>query len=240
MPEKNLKQRIHDGEIIECVGIPTDIERGRLEEILAIREFDLLSLDSQHVAHNEERIISCCELIREYDKPTRIRIKHTRHAYLVGTYLDLGPDGVMVPEVEEEETVDEALSAFYYPRKGKRSWGGLTRAGLDQSLDRLGYADWWNNHGTLSLQIESVKAVLDARKLAKDGVDMLSFGANDLMFSIEANRGFPFKTIDECIRHVISEVSDLPVGVGVRAENEKERDQALELGATILVERIDC
>lgn len=240
MAEKNLKQRIHDGEVIECVGIPIDIERGRLEEILAIREFDLLALDCQHSPHNEERIVSCCEMLREYGKPTRIRIKHTRHAYLIGTYLDLGPDGVMVPEVEEEEVVDEALAAFYYPQKGKRSWGGLTRAGLDQSIDRLGYAEWWNNHGTLALQIESVKAALDARKLAKPGVDMLSFGANDLLFSIEASRGFPFKTVDECVRHVISEVCDLPASVGVRAENDEERERALELGATVLIERIDC
>tara|TARA_B100001123_G_C15090935_1_gene939624 strand:- start:180 stop:899 length:720 start_codon:yes stop_codon:yes gene_type:complete len=237
---KRLKQRIHEGETIEVVGVATDIERGRLEEILAIREFDLIAIDSQHSAHNEERIVSFCELAREFEVPTRIRIKHTRHAYLVGTYLDLGPGGVMIPEVEEESTVDEALAAFYYPQQGRRSWGGLTRDGLDQSLDRLAYAEWWNNHGTLTLQIESVRAVLDARKLAKPGVDMLSFGANDLLFSIEASRGYPFKTVDECVKHVISEVSDLPVGVGVRAENGEERDQARELGATILIERIEC
>ena len=124
---KRLKQRIHEGETIEVVGVATDIERGRLEEILAIREFDLIAIDSQHSAHNEERIVSFCELAREFEVPTRIRIKHTRHAYLVGTYLDLGPGGVMIPEVEEESTVDEALAAFYYPQQGRRSWGGLTR-----------------------------------------------------------------------------------------------------------------
>ena len=71
-------------------------------------------------------------MARELNLPVQIRIKHTLHAYLIGNYLDLGPSGIMVPEVESEAIVDEAVNAFYYPQMGKRSWGGIHRVGLDE------------------------------------------------------------------------------------------------------------
>ena len=51
--------------------------------------------------------------------PTQFRIKNTRNAYLIGNYLDLGPFSIVVPQVEDEETVDEAIDAFYYPQSEK-------------------------------------------------------------------------------------------------------------------------
>ena len=55
--------------------------------------------------------------------PVQFRIKHTRHAYLIGNILDLGPMAIEVPLVEDEAIVDEALAAFYYPQVGKTQLG---------------------------------------------------------------------------------------------------------------------
>ena len=59
--------------------------------------------------------------------PVQFRIKNTRHAYLIGNVLDLGPMAIEVPLVEDEAVVQEALDAFYYPQVGHRSWGGPAR-----------------------------------------------------------------------------------------------------------------
>ena len=158
-----------------------------------------------------------CAIAQDLSIPVRIRIKHTQHAYLIGTYLDLGPSGIMIPEVASEDIVDQGIASFYYPQRGKRSWGGPARVGLSARSDRLEYAAWWNDYGTLTLQIESVEAVIHARQLAKPGVDVLSFGLNDLMFSIEAHPQFPIRSYEDCIRHVLDQLDGTGVRIGLRA-----------------------
>ena len=177
-------------------------------------------------------------MARELNLPVQIRIKHTLHAYLIGNYLDLGPSGIMVPEVESEAIVDEAVNAFYYPQMGKRSWGGVNRMGLDERPDRLEYAAWWNAYGWLAIQIESVEAVINAAQLARPGVDVLNFGPNDLMFSIEAHPQFPFRTVEDCVKHVLGQVKDTPVKVGMSAETPEERDRYVNWGVTVFPKRI--
>ena len=224
MAEKTMKERIRDGEIINCLGVPMDIERGALEDILAENDCDYLNVDAQHGPFNEAHLVSFCKMAEALNLPAQVRIKHTQHAFLVGNYLDLGPSSVMMPEVEVEEVVDTALNAFYYPQVGKRSWGGIHRLRLDERPDRLDYASWWNAYGWLSIQIESVEAVINAGKLAKPGVDVLSFGPNDLLFSIESHPSFPFRTVDDCVKHVLDQLAGTDVKVGMGGTpRERER-----------------
>ena len=98
-----------------------------------------------------------------------------------------------MPEVRQQATVREAVHFFYYPQFGGRSWGGSARHGIQDRSDRLEYAAWWNETGVLWLQLESVDAVINCRQLAREGVDVLTFGPNDLLFDIERYRNPPFR-----------------------------------------------
>lgn len=208
-----LKQRIHSGETIKIAGASINTTQSQLEEILSQDDYDLVGVDSQHSAFNEEKLVTFCNTAEELGIPVQLRIKHTRHAYLIGNMLDLGPLAIVVPQVEEEATVDEAIDAFYYPQVGKRSWGPSNGYGFTGG-DRLEYAEWWNNNGILILQLESPNAVVNARKLAKPGVDMFVFGANDLNFSLESYEDPPLKTVEECIQHVVEQMEGTNVKVG--------------------------
>ena len=122
MPKSpSLKQRINAGEIITIASVSMDATPEELERVAA--ECDMFSVDSQHSALSEEKLVAFCAGAEVVDMPVQFRIQHTRHAYLIGRYLDLGVTAIMVPEVREEATVDEAMRFFYYPQKGKRSWG---------------------------------------------------------------------------------------------------------------------
>src|SRR5919106_6959520 len=131
MPEQeSLKQRIHHGDIVVGVSVPIQTDRSRLETILSQDAYDFVAVDSQHSPYNEERLVAFCAMAEGVGIPVQFRIKHPRHAYLIGNILDLGPWGIEVPLVETEAIVEEALAAFYYPQQGKRSWGGNARYGI--------------------------------------------------------------------------------------------------------------
>ena len=238
MQEKDpLKQRIRRGEIIVGVSAPLDSDRRRLEDILSKDTYDFISLDSQHSPYNEEKLVTFCSIAEDLGMPVQFRIKNTRHAYLIGNVLDLGPMAIEVPLVEDEAVVDEALDAFYYPQVGHRSWGGAARHGVNGRDDRLEYAKWWNEHGVLCLQMETLAAVTNARHLAKPGVDCLTWGPADLAFDMEAHPEHPFQTVDDCLRHVLKQLEGTTVRISFRNGTPDQRQRYIDMGITVFMER---
>ncbi|MCZ6679660.1 MAG: aldolase/citrate lyase family protein [Candidatus Poribacteria bacterium] len=235
MPEKSLKQRIHDGEVLVGGGASVATDPDQLRRILDGATFDFISTDSQHSAFNEERLVTFCKVADEFDMPVQFRIKHTRNAYLIGNYLDLGTTGIEVPQVELESTVDEAVNYFYYPQIGKRSWGGTSRPVASEHSGRVEYAKWWSENGVLWMQIESINAVTNARKLAKPGVDCLSFGPADLSFSIEGYPHHWLKSVDDCARHVAEQLKGTGIAVCLRGVAPENRDRYIDMGITMFL-----
>jgi 2-keto-3-deoxy-L-rhamnonate aldolase RhmA len=233
----NLKQRINQGETILGVTTIVSIERDRLEALIESGPYDFVWVDSQHSPFNEESLVGFCLMAQDMGVPVQVRLKHTSHASLAGNYVDLGPSGVEVPQVETAATVDEAIDAFYYPQAGKRSWGGVARVGIEGRSDRLEYAEWWGETGVLWVQIESVDAVTNARELAKAGVDCLSFGPADLSFSLEAHPHHPFNNVDDCVRHVVEQLRDTHATVCFRNYEPSARQKYIDMGVTVLLER---
>ncbi|MCG9129456.1 hypothetical protein JT359_17850 [Candidatus Poribacteria bacterium] len=235
MSEYNLKQRIRNGELIYGASVSMMIDKDSLASRVENGNYDFVAVDSQHAAYNEDRLVDFCNMADSLDIPVNFRIKHTRNTYLIGNYLDLGPSGIEVPQVEMEDTVDEAVAYFYYPQQGIRSWGGGARKNSD-SMDRLEYADWWNNFGILWMQVESIESVTHARRLAKSGVDCLSFGPTDLTFSMEGHPNHALQSVDECVQYVVQELKDSPTAVCFRNGNPSTREKYADMGVTVFLE----
>ena len=233
---ESLKQRIRSGKIVIGVSAPFDADKSQLEDILSKDNYDFLSVDSQHSPYNEERVVEICGLAAELGIPVQFRIKHTRHAYLIGNILDLGPLGIEIPIVEEEATVDEAIDAFYYPQVGKRSWGGAARYGIEGRGERLEYADWWNRTGILCIQMETVRAVTNVRRLAKPGIDCLTWGPNDLLFDLESHPEHPFRNVDDCVRHALKQLQGTDAKISFRSYSPENRNKYIDMGVTVLME----
>jgi 2-dehydro-3-deoxyglucarate aldolase/4-hydroxy-2-oxoheptanedioate aldolase len=179
-------------------------------------------------------------MAEELGLPVQLRIPHTRHTYLIGRYFDFGPAAILVPEVMDEASVEEAVAWSYYPQVGRRSVGGDARYGrkaMGGQFNRLAYAEWWNNQVVLAIQLESIEAISNARQLAKPGVDYVAFGPNDLSFSLEAHPEFPLKTVDNCMRNVAAQLKDTGIRLGMAVMTvPEERDKYLEMGITIFQE----
>ena len=237
MPDQDsLKQRIHKGELIIGASVPITADRGMLEDILGRDSYSFFSVDSQHSAFSEESLVEFCATAEGLGIPVIFRIKHTRLSYLVGNLLDLGPTGAEVPQVEEVETVEESVAYFYYPQQGKRSWGGGARWGVKDRPDRLEYAEWWNSTGVLWMQVESIEAITNMRKLIKPGIDCFSWGPMDLSFNRESQPDHPFKTDDDCLRYALQQLKGTDVTLCYRNFEPALRDKYIQMGVTLLLE----
>lgn len=237
---KTLRQRIAAGDVLVALRGSLKTTKSQLAEIWATGRYDYIWIDGQHTAFSEEDLVTYCAAAEDLGIDVQLRIPHTRDAHKVGRYLDLGPSAVLVPEVMTEAEVDDAIAYAYYGPIGRRSWGGGARRGLRsvaKGLDRLAYAKWWNDYVILSIQVESVEAVTNIRQLAKPGVSVVTFGPNDLSFSLEAHPDYPLKSVDECMRNVAAQLdgSGIRIAMGTGTKPE-EREKYLAMGVTLFQE----
>lgn len=237
---KSLKQKIKDGDVVVALRPDITISREDLKAAASKGSYDLIYVDGQHTPFSDAELVQISKLGAELGLPVQFRIPHTRNTYLIGRYLDMGLGGILVPEVESTDVVDEAIAYAYYPPIGRRSWGGGARLGTVQNGKRLSnteYAAWWNDNVILSVQIESIKSVEMAKSLAKPGIDYLAFGPNDLTFDLGRHPEYRFKTSDECTRYVYEQVKSDGIRLGMAILTEPgERQKYLDMGLTMYQE----
>lgn len=231
---KTLRNRMAAGDILVALRGSLTTTKAQLEEIWSTGRYDYIWIDGQHTAFTEQQLVDYCAAAEELGIDVQLRIPHTRQAHMVGRWLDFGPSAVLVPEVMEPETVDDAIDYAYYGPIGRRSWGGRARRGMGMNLDRHGYAAWWNDYVILAIQVESVEAVTNIRKLAKPGVSVVTFGPNDLSFSLEDHPEYPLRTVDDCMRNVAAQLegTGIRLAMGTPTPNG-EQDKYLEIGVTL-------
>ena len=72
------------------------------------------------------------------------------------------------------------------------------------------------------------------RKLAKPGVSVVTFGPNDLSFSLEDHPDYPLRTVEDCMHNVAAQLAGtgicLAMGTGT---SPAERDKYLKMGVTL-------
>jgi 2-keto-3-deoxy-L-rhamnonate aldolase RhmA len=120
---ESLKSRIQSGETIVGASIRMWATKADIEHTMSLRNYDYLSVDAQHSPFSEENLANVSEIANEMGIPIQLRIKHTQFTFTIGNMLDLGPSMIEVPQVEDLNTVHDAVANFNYPQKGKRSWG---------------------------------------------------------------------------------------------------------------------
>jgi 2-keto-3-deoxy-L-rhamnonate aldolase RhmA len=235
--QSNVRARMAAGE--ELVALRADIgwSKDQLAAAWASGEYGLIWLDAQHSPYTDHLLVSFTGAAEELGIPVQLRIPHTRDAHKVGRFFDLGITGALVPEVMEPATVQDALDFAYYGPLGRRSWGGPNRLGLrtrGAPTTRREYAAWWNETVLLSIQIESVQTVTNIARLVRPGITHVTWGPNDLEFSLDLHPEYPLRTVEACMENVAQQLQ----GTGIRiamgtATTAAERQKYRELGVTI-------
>jgi len=149
-----------------------------MSEIAGICGYDFILLDGEHGVFSEGDYLHTLQVLASTDALALIRLaKHDLPA--VGRYLDMGADGIVVPNVSTAEQARALARAMLYPPHGTRGLAldRVTRYGLD--LDA--YLSAPRGNACLIVIIESALGVANAEDiLAVDGVDGAIIGPFDL------------------------------------------------------------
>lgn len=161
---------------------------------------DYVVIDLQHGTATEHDLPALSTAIRLAGATPLGRVRHA-HPADIGRALDLGCDGVIVPNVESAEQAAAVAGACNYPPAGYRSAGGAMAR---------------EPHPLCIIMVESRQAMAELpATLALPGVDGIYVGPRDLSYSL----GCPLDPADPVLRPAFEKIwaecaaAGKPVGV---------------------------
>lgn len=177
MRVNKAKRRMLEGKA--AIGVEVHFGSPLAAEIFSLLDFDFVQVDNQHGSWNQESTMSAFRSICLGSAVPIARVQQNDF-YAIGSLLDRGALGIVVPMVETVEQARAAALAVRYPPRGGRSSGAFG-AGFHGS----DYESWINEEVFLAVQIESKLAVENVEKImAVDGIDGCWIGPADLAKSM--------------------------------------------------------
>ena len=192
--------------------------------LLAAAGLDYVVIDLQHGGATEADLPAMTSAIRLAGATPVARVRHA-HTADIGRALDLGCEGVIVPNVDSAAQARQAASAVRYPPAGHRSAGGVLAAGEPFCL----------------VMAESAAALdeLDAT-LAVDGIDGLYVGPRDLSFSLGCELDPDDPVLNRALQRIWTACEAAGKPVGVHAMDGPTARRYREAGCTFITTVADA
>jgi 4-hydroxy-2-oxoheptanedioate aldolase len=171
--------------------------------LLAAAGVDYVVVDLQHGGATEHDLPGLTSAIRLAGATPIGRVRHA-HPADIGRALDLGCEGVIVPNVNSAAQAREAAGACRYPPAGYRSGGGAMAGGEPFCI----------------IMVESAQALaeLDAT-LAVDGVDGIYVGPRDLSYSLGCELDPDDPVLKPALEQIRSAAAEAGKPVGIHASD---------------------
>lgn len=200
-----LKRTIASGKSVGVVWL--SLGSVAMVELAARAKPDAIVIDMQHGLW-ERRDLEAAIGIVPSSIPVIVRVAENS-ALSIGTALDAGAEGVIVPLIESAEEARRAVSYCKYPPHGIRSGGGVRPL-----QDFVSYVEAAEDIAVI-LMVETAQGVANVAEIAAtSGVDMLFIGTGDLALSIGT---FPQPLHDHAVAcadvHRASRAEWVPCGI---------------------------
>jgi 2-keto-3-deoxy-L-rhamnonate aldolase RhmA len=206
------------------VGTILTIDHQAIVEIARLAGFDWLWVDAEHGCFNELSASLACA-VNAGGPPLFVRLPD-RSATAIKRYLDIGCDGIILPQVSSLAEMNEIARAALYPPRGERSIGIARAQGygtrFEECLRTRDYA--------ILVQIETAAGVTNAQEIiAHDAVDGVIIGPYDLSGSFGIAGEIDSPQVVESIARVLtlSKGAGKPCGI-FAATPEKTKTYAAQ------------
>lgn len=197
MLEYSLRERLAAGETV--VGTFQTIDSPIVAEVAALAGMDFVIADQEHGPLTaESALVSCMAAERGGASPI-VRVRANAEGEIQRA-LDVGADGVEVPQIETREDAAAAAAAARFGPVGERGLSPYVRAGGYDGGDA--YTTRQNERTTLIVHVEGERGVENLDEIvAVDGIDVVFLGPYDLSQSL----GIPGQVRDERIESVMED-----------------------------------
>jgi len=199
---------------IPVLGTHISLNDPEISEIIGNVGFDYLWIDTEHTSISleclQQHLVACraagVSAIVRVPSVDRIRVK---------PILEMGPDGIVFPQVNSYEMALEAVQSCMYPPKGVRGFGPR-RAVQFGNIALADYLQTVDQNLLKILQFENIAARKDLERiLTIEDLDVILLGPCDLASSMGHINDWHHPEVDSVVREVFRKVHKAGKKMGV-------------------------
>jgi 4-hydroxy-2-oxoheptanedioate aldolase len=219
------------GEGLAAFGLALTIPDPFVAELLAAQQCDFVLVDMEHAPLTMDHVQNMVMALRGADASVLVRVPST-DAGTIGQALDVGAQGVVVPDITSAADARDAVAAAFYPPRGCRGVGPRRAGRLPERSPYLGRA---NDEVCVILMIESPSGVSHVDEIVRvEGVSGILVGAADLAATM-GHLGEPaHHDVVAAVRRIGRACVDAGVPYGMHASTPEKAKGLLEQGARIV------
>lgn len=196
-----------DPSIIECIGLAG---------------FDFLIIDLEHGPNTFESAQNLIRAALLYKMTPIVRVSENNES-LISKALDIGAQGVQVPQINNKQDAINVITAAKFSPLGKRGVCRYVRAAGFSSKDKNLYFEESNQNTLVILQIEGKEGIENLDNILDvDGVDIIFIGPYDLSQSM----GVPGQTnhpkVINAMKSVVNKAKQKNIVVGTFVETPED------------------
>ncbi len=215
---RSPKQRILDGEkLAGCwISMFSNIAAG----IMADAGYDVAMIDLEHAPGGLIDSIAMMQAVESHGCQPLVR-SSSSNIVDIKRILDIGPMGIMVPDIRNANHAAEVIRHCRYSPRGDRGAApGYIRAtgyGGTEGRARNGkeYMRFMDEDFLIILQIESAEAVENINEIVKvEGIDMILIGPADLSASLGSLGDFASEKFQQAMATVETETLKAGLSLG--------------------------
>ncbi|MFB6219230.1 MAG: HpcH/HpaI aldolase/citrate lyase family protein [Halobacteriaceae archaeon] len=227
---ESLRARIEAGETV--VGTFQYYPSPPVTETLALAGMDFVIPDQEHSPLSAERTMEMAMAAQGAGAGALVRVRRNDPAEIQRA-LDLGADGVMVPQVETHDDAVAARDAARYAPLGDRGLSKYVRAGGYVGGDE--FTREQNETAALVVQIEGERGVENVDEiLGVEGIDTLFLGPYDLSASLDIPGQVRDERVESLMEEVCAEAAAAGVAVGAYADDPAMANRWLDAGVQLV------
>lgn len=227
----NLKRKLAKGAY--SPGIWVSLPSPTACEVIAGAGFDWVVVDGEHSPFNPETLQYMLMAFKGSDTVPIIRVPWNDHVFIKQA-LDMGWDGVLVPQVNTTDDARRAVVSCRYPPQGKRGFGPR-RAG-NYYRDQGEYVRFANDSVICVIQIEDVSAADQIDEIVKvRGIDWVFLGVCDMSGTTERFLELDNAELQKAIRKILGAAQSAGIPTGNAGGGVESVEKILSLGCRLVV-----
>ena len=186
-PKPLFRERLAAGEVV--VGTWSVIPSSWVTEVLAMAGLDFIIVDMEHGPSGFDVAAEMIRAAQLHGCAPLVRVPSLDESAILRA-LDLGPAGVVIPQVQSSEDVRRVIEYSKYPPIGQRGHSPFTRSGGFTHLDAAAAIERSNSRTTVGILVEGRQGLDALDEILEAGigtVDFVYIGLYDLAKSL----GYP-------------------------------------------------
>ena len=224
-------------DLAETVGTWCTLGDPAVAELAAGGGFEFVVVDTEHTPLGLETVADCLRAVEAGGARSVVRVPWN-DPVRIKRLLDLGPDGLLVPMVDDAGAARDAVAATRYPPDGDRGIAAARAADYGRRFEA--YVESGHRDLTVAVQVESEAAVENAAEIAAvEGIDALFVGPADLSAALDCFGDWDAPAFRAGVETVLEAGESTGVPVGTLGTTPEEIRTFGDLGFDFLVAGVD-